>query len=370
MKVFHLISRLIIGIVFMFSGFVKGIDPLGTAYRFEDYFIVWGTDWMIPFAVILSVFASTMEFVLGFVVLFNLKPKVNAWLLLGVMLFFTGLTLNDAITNPVPDCGCFGDAITLTNWQTFYKNVVLMVPTIILLVYRNKTKDRYSNLVSYGSAGIVVLLFTGLSLYCYLHLPVIDFMDWKVGRKMYAEKTLPVKYFLTYRNKATGETQEYLSPDYPFNDSVWMSQWEFVDQRIDDPNEPIGGDVQITDTDGNDVTEMLVRNPDYQFLLISWDFEKATAKGLTDMIPFAAKAEADGYNFAAVTSTLGTEVDTISKLLNLDYQVYQADDVSLKTMVRSNPGLILLKDGVVIGKWSHCDFKEYDEFRKDVMAAQ
>lgn len=117
----------------MFSGFVKGIDPLGTAYRLEDYFMVWGTDWMIPAAVTLSILLSAMEFVLGFVVLLNLKPKVNSWILLGVMAYFTVLTFYDAIANPVPDCGCFGDAIKLTNVQTFIKNLILMVPTIFCL---------------------------------------------------------------------------------------------------------------------------------------------------------------------------------------------------------------------------------------------
>lgn len=370
MKVLHLISRIIIGVVFMFSGFVKGLDPLGFAYRQEDYLMVWGADWMIPAAVVLSILLSTMEFVLGFVVLFNFKPKVSAWLLLGVMLFFTGLTLYDAIENPVPDCGCFGDAIKLTNVQTFLKNVVLMVPTLILFAYRRKATDRYSNAVSYGTAGVVTLLFISFCIYCLRHLPVIDFMDWKKGNKMYTESTLPVEFYLTYRNKATGEEKEYLSPNYPYNDSVWMSHWEFASQRVVDPNQHLGADLQIVDLEGNDVTDIIIRNPDYHFLLITWDLNKADKEALKEINDFAVKAEADGYTFSALTSSLPEEIDTISKELGLTYTFYQADDVTLKTMVRANPGLILMKDGVVLDKWSNHDFMDYGELKKEMISDQ
>lgn len=363
MKKIHFISRLFVGIVFMFSGFVKGIDPLGTAYRLEDYFIAWGAEWMMPMALIFSILLSTLEFVLGFVILFNLKPKVGAWLLLGVMLFFTGLTFYDALENPVPDCGCFGDAIKLTNWQTFYKNVVLMVPTLIIFIYRTKTRDLYRSAVSYGWAMFIAILFAGMSLYSYFYLPLIDFMDWKVGNKMYTEKTLPVKYYLTYRNIETGETQEFLSPNYPYNDSIWMAQWEFAGQRIEDPNAHPGGDLQIIDLEAVDVTEMIIQNPGYQFMLISWDLEKANQEGLIKMETFAQKSEADGHSFAVITSSLPKVIDTLSAKHNLSYTFYHADDISLKMMIRSNPGLILLHNGVVIGKWSYCRFMDYEELK-------
>jgi uncharacterized membrane protein YphA (DoxX/SURF4 family) len=362
MRTIHLIARIVVGLVFMFSGFVKGIDPLGMGYRLEDYFYAWGTLWMLPAALSLSVLLSTMEFVLGAVVLFNLKPKLNAWLLLGVMLFFTGLTFYDALYNPVPDCGCFGDAITLTNWQTFYKNVILMVPTLVLFFWRYKTADKYSNLVSYGSAAGLTALFVMLSIWCYRHLPIIDFMDWKTGNKMYVENPLPIKFYLTYKNKLTGETQEYLSPDYPFNDSVWMSQWEFVSQRTEDPNVFKGHDLQILDMEGNDYTDHFIQNPGYQFLLVSWGLDKANHDALVSINDFALKAEAEGHGFIALTSSLPEEIDSLRQQLNLNYEFYQADDITLKTMVRANPGLLLLHDGVVLDKWHYNDFPAYDEF--------
>lgn len=352
----------------MFSGFVKGIDPLGFAYRLEDYFIVWGTDWMMPAAVTLSVILSTAEFLLGFVVLFNLKPRINAWLLLGMMVFFTILTFYDAFENPVPDCGCFGDAIKLTNWQTFFKNVFLMIPTLILFGWREKTKDRFNNLQAYGLATLAGILILMVYIYSYRHLPIIDFMEWKVGNKMYTEKTLPVKYYVTYKNKQTGEEKEYLVPDYPYNDSVWMSQWEFLNQRIDDPNQHIGTDLQIVDMEGDDVTDIIIRNPDLHFMLIAWDLHKANKEALVKMKDFAREAEDDGYSFSVITSSLPEEIDTISKQFELDFSFYQADDVVLKTMVRSDPGLIMMKDGVVLGKWSHVDFIDYPEFKEQEIA--
>lgn len=364
MKIVHLISRFLVGIVFMFSGIVKGIDPLGTAYRLEDYFIAFGTDFMMPAALFLSILLSTMEFTLGFVVLLNLKPRVNAWLLMGVMVFFTVLTLNDAISNPVPDCGCFGDAIKLTNWETFYKNIILMVPTIILFVWRKKTIDRLNNVAAYGIAAFVALVFAAFSHYNYKHLPMVDFMDWKIGNKMYTESTLPVKYYVTYKNKETGEQKEYLLPDYPYNDSIWMSQWEFVDQRVEDPNRHLGSDLMIVDLEGNDLTDVIIRNPDTSFIFISWDVEKADEEGLVRMNDFYEESEVAGYTFSAVTSSLEETIGKVSKKLNLEYTFYQADDIVLKTMVRSNPGLIMMKDGVVLDKWSYHDLPEYNEIRK------
>lgn len=368
MRILHFISRIIIGVVFIFSGFVKGIDPLGTAYRFEDYFIAWGTQWMMPFALTLSILLCAMEFVLGVVVMLNLKPKVNAWLLLGVMTFFTVLTFFDAVYNPVPDCGCFGDAITLTNWQTFYKNVILMVFTLILFAWRKKTIETLKTAASYGIAAGAAALFLGLSIHCYRHLPLLDFMDWKTGNKMFNDNPLPVKYYLIYKNKETGETKEYLSPDYPYNDSVWMSKWEFVEQRIDDPNSFKGHDLQIMDTTGTDLTDVIIQNPDFQFLLIAWDIEKSDQEALAGIKEFADKALAAGYGFAGLTSSLSAVIDSTQQKFDWKFETYMADDITLKTMVRANPGLMLLKAGVVIEKWHYNDFPDYSDFEKEYLA--
>lgn len=361
MKVLHLVSRLVVGITFIFSGIVKGIDPLGTAYRFEDYFLAWGTPWMLPAALTLSVLLSTLEFTLGMVVLLNLKPKVNAWLLLVVMLFFTGLTLNDAFYNPVPDCGCFGDAFILTNWQTFYKNLILMIFTLILFALRNKVKDQYGNTSAYGIAGIFAVLFVAFGIWNINHLPVMDFREWKKGNKMYVENPQPVKYYLIYRNKATGETKEYLSPNYPYNDSVWMKEWEFAEQRVEDPNISPGSHLQILDDSGNDFTETFIQHPGCQFIAVSWDLLAADTTALKKLNDLAIKVEADGCGFIMLTATLPETVEAIKNNLGLTYEFYFADDIVLKTMIRANPGLILLNEGIVIDKWHYRDLPAYEK---------
>lgn len=227
--------------------------------------------------------------------------------------------------------------------------------------------DKFSDIAAYGTASVVTFLFIAFCVYNLWYLPVIDFMDWKKGNKMYSEKTLPVKYYVTYKNKATGEEKEYLSPNYPYNDSVWMSQWEFINQRVDDPNKNMGADLQIVDLDGNDVTGTVIQNPSYNFLLVCWDLNKADERSMKEMSDFAAKAEADGYSFIALTSSLREEIAGISDTLGISYDFYQADDVTLKTMVRSNPGLILMKDGVVIDKWAYRELPRYDQVKEELM---
>ena len=133
MKFLRILSRYIVGIVFIFSSFVKGLDPMGTMFKIEDYFIAYGTEWAMPFALFLTVVLCTAEFVVGILLVLNVRIRIVSWLLLIMMLGFTAMTFYDALYEPVPDCGCFGDAIIMTNWQTFYKNVVLMVFTLIIL---------------------------------------------------------------------------------------------------------------------------------------------------------------------------------------------------------------------------------------------
>jgi len=360
------ISRIFIGIVFIFSGFVKGVDPLGTAYRLEDYFIAFNWEFFIPLALFFSILLCTLEFAIGIMVLLNLRMKISSWLLLLMMTFFTFLTLNDAINNPVPDCGCFGDAIKLTNWQTFYKNLVLLPMAIAVFIYRNKFKPY----TSAGKQWMLAIFFAGLfawfSFMCYSHLPVIDFTEWKTGNKLYPENPKPVNYFLTYKNKQTGETKEYLSPNYPFNDSIWMAQWEFVAQRVEDPNVYYGKSLIISDTSGNIVTESIIRNPGYQLIINSYDLATADTAAFVKLNDFCAKAYADTIAAAVLVSSPSSEIARFIKDNKLQLDFYNSDDIALKSIVRSNPGLLLMKDGVILKKWHRNDIPDYMEFKKSL----
>jgi uncharacterized membrane protein YphA (DoxX/SURF4 family) len=360
------ISRILIGTVFVFSGFVKGVDPLGFGYKLEDYFIAFNWQFLIPFALFFSIVLCTIEFVTGIMMLCNLRLKITSWLLLTMMVFFTLLTLNDALYSPVPDCGCFGDAIKLTNWQTFYKNLVLLPLAIIVFTYRNKFNPFTSSRNQWLIAGIFVALFAGFSYRCYSHLPVIDFTEWKTGHKLYPDNPKPVKYFLIYKNKKSGEEKEYLSPNYPFNDSTWMAQWEFVSQRVEDPNMYYGKSLIISDTSGNNVTESIIRNPDYQLIVNSYDLSKADKQAFLKLNDFCAKAYTDNIATAVLVSSTPADIAKYVKENKLHLDFYTSDDIALKTIVRSNPGLLLMKDGVILKKWHYNDFPDFAEFKKSL----
>lgn len=364
MKIVRTISRIILGLVFILSGFVKGVDPLGTAYKIEDYFIAFGTDWAIPLALSLAVILCVAEFSLGVFLLFNIFKKTTAWLTLLMMFFFTLLTLNDAISNPVPDCGCFGDFIILSNWQTFYKNLAIDFFLIFVFITRNSYDSVYKKTTEWSIAILAIIVFTLFNSYNINRLPILDFRDWKVGKKLSIDNPKPLKYYLTYTNKKTGETKEYLSPNYPFNDSVWMAQWEYTDMRVDDPNEH-PTDVHFFNLNNEDVSQDVLGDPLYHFLVISYDLSKANWDELEQIRQLKEKAEADGFTFNIVTASAENNIDSFQK----DYQFYadflQADDIDLKTIIRANPGLVVLKNGVILGKWAHAYLPSYEDIIKD-----
>jgi uncharacterized membrane protein YphA (DoxX/SURF4 family) len=358
------ISRILTALVFIFSGFVKGVDPLGTAYRLEDYFIAFHWDALMPFALPLSILLCAGEFTVGVMLLLNIRMRITAWLLLIMMLYFTGLTLNDAINNPVPDCGCFGDAIKLTNWQTFYKNLILMPFTLLIFIWRRNfkgfAKPVFQTLMGFG----IFFIATGFSYRCYTHLPAIDFTEWKVGHKLYPDNPKPVKYYLTYKSKTSGESKEYLSPNYPYNDSLWMLEWEFVSQRVEDPNQYYGKSLVISDTTGTNVTESMVRNPGYQLIINAWNLEQADAAAFKQVNELAAQAYRDDVPTAVIVSADNEQIKTFAIKNQLKLDFYTADDIVLKTIVRSNPGMLLMKDGVILQKWHYNDFPAYGELQK------
>ncbi|MBS4056592.1 MAG: DoxX family membrane protein [Bacteroidales bacterium] len=357
-KILTNLSRILTGLVFVFSGFVKGIDPLGTAYRLEDYFIAYGSMWAMPLALGLAVALCVIEFSIGAFLLLNLKMKYTSLALLVIMVFFTLLTFYDAIYEPVSDCGCFGDAITLTNWQTFYKNIVLMLPTLAVFFYRNSFRSPLGPALQYIGMLAVTFGFALFSVYNYDHLPIIDFMDWKVGKDMTPETTAETKVYLTYRNIASGETKEFLSPDYPWNDSVWMKSWSFVDQRTVSLGQKTDHGLLAEDEQGNDVTLSLIDSPEDVFIGIAYDLNDASKAGLLKLIQFEEAVRARGVECALLTSSLPEEVAAFKRKAGVDLPIYYADPIVLKTMVRANPGLVLFHSGVIVDKWHYRDIPE------------
>lgn len=363
MKLLVNLIRILVALVFIFSGFVKGVDPLGTAYRIEDYFNAFGVEWANPLSLFLSIFLCTIEFTIGVALLLNFRLKVIAWPLMLMMVFFTVLTLNDAIYNPVPDCGCFGDALKLTNWETFYKNIVLIVLVFVIFFNRNRYKSIFLPKIDNIAIIIIFAGFAYFSIYQSRHLPMIDFLGWKTGADLVPDNPGMAKIYLTYQNKTTGEQKEYLSPNYPWNDSTWVADWEFVGQRIDDSEVLKGHSLKIFDSEGNDFTETFVNNPGYQFLVESYSLESAPQKGFEKIDQLYNGIVHDGHSLVVLTGSLDEEIEAFRKNIHPEIEYYHADDIEIKMMIRSNPGLILLKNGIVMGKWHWRDIPEYEELK-------
>ncbi|NLO50490.1 MAG: DoxX family membrane protein [Bacteroidales bacterium] len=362
-------GRILLGVLFLFSGFSKGVDPLGTAYRIEDYFIAYGVDWMMPSAVFFSFLLNTGELLLGGLLLFNVKPRITAWLVLLMMTAFTLITLNDALNNPVPDCGCFGDALIMSNWQTFYKNLVIMALVLLVFTNRNHLSGSFRNATEWALAAGLAALFITFQFLNFINLPMMDFRSWKIGNRLYVVNPLPVKYYLTYRNTETGETKEYLSPNYPYSDSAWMAKWEFVNQRTEDPNRLPGMDLAIITFVGEEVTGDYLQNPDYHFIVVAWDLKIADEKAFQQIHQLYQSAEENGYSFIVLTATLPDNIQQFLEAQNIPFDMpfFNADDITLKTIIRANPGLILVKDGQVIDKWHHNHLPSWDELTREYL---
>lgn len=371
-----LVSRILIGILFMFSGFVKGVDPLGTAYKIEEYMQVFGFEWAIPLTFALSVFLCTLEFTVGVLILTNSFKKIAKWLLLLMMCFFLVTTFTDAITNQVSDCGCFGDAVKLTNWQTFWKNVILLVPTLFIFFYQDIRKEKWisSKIKDWVVLGISVLVMAGFCLYNFYNEPVIDFRPWKTGTQIMPKKRGEIQSFVTYKNKQTGEEMEFPSAklmEY-YNDTVWQNTWEFKDSRVVDPNqlsENVKG-FSMLDADKNDHAQTIIGNPDFQFIVTSYDLTKINEKGLQNFKTFLEKAQQGNVSVVFLTASLQEDIDQFKqKDPSFEFiEYYGADDKAIKTMMRSNPGLILLKNGTVLAKWHYNKFPNPAEIPMDELA--
>lgn len=350
MRILLNFSRLLAGAVFVFSGFVKGVDPLGTAYKLEDYFVAYGMTWANELSLILSILLCTIEFVIGAALLFNLKMRITSWALLLMMSFFTLLTFYDALYAPVPDCGCFGDAIKLTNWETFYKNIVLMVFTLI--VYKNR--KRFTACMGGALQKLAIIIFFAgfafFSFYNYTHLPMIDFRHWKIGNKMTADVNAEVKVFVKYKNLKSGEVKEYLSPNFPWNDPDWLAEWEFVDQRTETEGETIAHNLMAEDVFQNDFTDYILESPGI-FVVVAHDLTNASAKGLERISELLPQISESGYPVALLTASLPEDAEIILDNHDMQTELFFADEVVLKTMIRSNPGLVLFYNGYVAGKW-------------------
>jgi uncharacterized membrane protein YphA (DoxX/SURF4 family) len=369
----------------MFSGFVKGVDPLGSVYKFNEYFEVYGVEWLSSISLFLAVLLCTIEFTVGVMLVSGIKPKLSSWLAFIMMFFFTGLTFLSAINNPVKDCGCFGDAVKLTNWVTFYKNVVLIIFVLILIFTNRSARSAFK---PKGEISIIILgagLMVFVSINCLRHLPIIDSfpfreelglwqdLPWKTGDTI-AKQVIATpeisESILVYKDKKTGEKFEYTAKTLPYKDSAkWASiQYDTTIKKVtQEYKEAPIHDFIISDFDGNILTDQIVANPGYQFILVAYDLTETHKKTYADINKFVEGCDKDSISFVGLTGTIPETVEIFRHDVNAIFPFYNVDETALKSMVRANPGILLLKDGVVIAKWHWRDLPAYEDVKKEYL---
>ncbi len=356
-KIIVEISRIVLGVVFVFSGFVKAVDPWGGAYKNEDYFNAFGLNFFDFTALPVSFVQAAVEFALGFCLLLGVYRRFHSILMLLFMLFMTPLTLYLAIANPVSDCGCFGDALVITNWETFSKNVVLLAASIAVFKWYTYMTPLFSPQYSWLVTLYTYLFIGGLSFYCYMHLPVLDFRPYKIGANIPELMKVPEGaphdiYETTFIYSKDGAEKEFTLENYPAEDSTWV----FVDSKsklIQKGYQPPIHDFTITTENGEDITEAVLADTSYTFLLIMNRLDKADDSNVDDINEIYDYSRQMGYAFYALTAAGPADIQRWKENAGAEYPICVTDNTTLKTIIRSNPGLLLLKDGIVINKWPH-----------------
>lgn len=422
MKILTYVSRIIVGALFTVSGLIKANDPLGFSYKLQDYFApdVLNMDFLSPIALELALIIAVGEIILGIATLLGSKSKITSWALLLMIVFFTWLTFYSAYFDKVTDCGCFGDALKLTPWQSFYKDVVLLFFIAIIFIQRKKISYNTLRenqiilpiaivLIAVFSMGmldwffpvlfillvsvaelilklflpgeksenivaLIVLLGTVyFTYYTINHLPIKDYRPYAVGKSISEQMTLPegakkdvYETIFYYKNLNTGEVEKFSQDNYPWDDE----NYEFHDREtelIEKGDEAPIKDFIISDEYGGDVTDDILFGEGYYFLVIAYDLSKTNILGQQTVNDFALEALNAGHEFIGVSSSGGKEIEELNTKVELNYSYYSGDETMLKTIVRSNPGVILLKDGVVKGKWHFKTLPTFEEIEREVL---
>lgn len=367
-------SRMLVGFIFIFSGFVKGIDPMGSAYKFQDYFDAFNLNFLNEFALIFAIILSSLEFIVGISLFFGLRARIGSWGALLFMILFTPLTLILALSNPVDDCGCFGDAVVLTNWQTFWKNLFLLFFTLVTIWGRKKFISLYHTATEWIVVAAFLVFIGGISGYGLIHLPVIDFRPYGIGSSIVEGMIIPEsaeqdQYKTTLIYEKNGVQKEFSTDDFPWQDSTWS----FVDQKsilIKEGYQAPIHDFNIVSSNGEDITYQVLDNPDYSFLVISDNLSESNLESLDVINELALYFMQRDILFYGLTSSNNSEIESFWTNLDPFFDFYSCDETTLKTIIRSNPGLLLLKNGTILAKWSWRDIPTAEEFSGQLLSEQ
>ena len=360
------LCRMALALTFILSGYVKAIDPLGTQYKLNDYAAAMHLSEYIPDWLTLTgaIALAMTEFALGIFMLFAIRRHLVSRLMTAMMVMMTLITVWIFIANPVKDCGCFGDAIKLTNGETLLKNIVLLAAAIVTAM---RPLDM-ARLISKSNQWIVtnytLVYIVCTSLYCLYALPTFDFRPYHIGADIKKGMEIPEgaeqpEFETTFILKKNGQTREFTLDNYP------DSTWEFVDSKTVQTRqgyEPPIHDFSLTDTKtGEDITDNVISHKGYTFLLISRSLAYADDSNFGDIDQIYEYASEHNIPFYCVTASTDSDINRWRDLTGAEYPFCTADETTLKTIIRSNPGLLLLKDATIIGKWSHNQLPDPDE---------
>ena len=353
------ICRTLLGVVFVFSGAVKAIDPLGTVYKIEDYLKAFGgffTDFL-PVAEVAACGLIILELLLGVCMLLNVRTQWTAWISLLFYCVMTPLTLYIALTNPVSDCGCFGDALVLTNWQTFGKNVVLIILATVLVLLRKSVNPLWRGYMEVIIAFVTASITFAFMEYTYRHLPVVDFRPYKIGNHLptlmeYPEDAASDVYEFSFVYEKDGVEETFTLENYPKGDSTWT----FVRQEsklIQKGYEPPIHDFEIINADYEDLTWDILESEDPVTLVVMYDLKKADRMQMEKVERLYENCVMNMEQFYILTGSGTDEISTFShEYPTLSDGICTCDPVTLKTIVRANPGVIVVQNGVVIDKYN------------------
>ena len=359
LKILVNVARLLLGLLFVFSGFVKTVDPLGSTYKISDYLDAFGWVYFKDLSLVLSILLSATEFFLGLALLIGVYKRFISLSLLLFMLFVTPLTLYILITNPVTDCGCFGDALVLSNTATFLKNLVLLALAFFVYWQHDKLITFYGPHTSRYTALWCIVFPLMISTWCYRHLPLIDFLPYKVGNNLPALMKAPAgaptdsitTMFIYEKN---GVKKKFTLDKAPFSDTTWV----FVDREDvlvrEGYRTPIH-DFVLEHPQQGDITNQVLTDPSYTFLFISDKLDDMNYDHLQEIMDVKLYADKHGYRFLGLTNSNERAIEDWKYEYDDAMTFCSLDDRTLKTMMRSNPGLILLKNGTVYQKWGFRD---------------
>ena len=353
MKAIVSIARILVGALFIFSGFIKLNDPIGFSYKLQEYFSapVLDIPALIPFALIIAILLVVFELVLGIMLLIGYAPKFTSWSLLIMIVFFTFLTFYSAYYNKVTDCGCFGDAIPLTPWESFYKDVILLILILILFFYQKLINPLFN--VTYHK-WVIFLSFMACFAFCYhvlMHLPVFDFRPYKIGNNITEKMSIPggaQEPVYEYRWKFRQDGEEKIinnSGAYPQVEGEFL---EVETIQVEEGYLPPIHDFVIESEDGDITSDIL--NEDKVLMIVAYNIRSTETEGYDAIKSLSEQAKKKGYRVVGLTASGIKLQNTLKKKYALNFDFYQVDETALKTIVRANPGILVLNKGTITQK--------------------